>query len=422
MDIYLNNKSKNGLTNQEIEQGIVDSLKDLKPKKVLIIPPDITRFHSKAGFITNRYYHLLKQLCEIDILPALGTHLEMTKEELKLMFGDIPHDKFLYHDWRNDVIKIGEVPATYVQEITNGLWKEKVTIEINKIIMENNYDLILSIGQVVPHEVIGMANHSKNILVGCGGNNTINQSHMIGAVYGMEKMMGKDNSPVRKILDYGLTHFLKDLPIVFVLTVTTAIKNDVSTHGLFIGSNRLTFERAVKLSQQKNIDFLDKPIKKCIVYLDPFEFKSTWLGNKAIYRTRMAIEDGGELIVLAPGINRFGEDMAIDHLIEKYGYKGRLKTLEAFNENFDLKNNMSAAAHLIHGSSDERFKITYAVEKLSETKILKVNYNYQKYSEVIKLYNPNTMDYGWNVLANGEEVFYIPNPALGLWIDKNRFK
>jgi len=170
MDIYLNNKSKNGLTNQEIEQGIVDSLKDLKPKKVLIIPPDITRFHSKAGFITNRYYHLLKQLCEIDILPALGTHLEMTKEELKLMFGDIPHDKFLYHDWRNDVIKIGEVPATYVQEITNGLWKEKVTIEINKIIMENNYDLILSIGQVVPHEVIGMANHSKNILVGYEGN------------------------------------------------------------------------------------------------------------------------------------------------------------------------------------------------------------------------------------------------------------
>ncbi len=422
MDIHLNNKSTKGLTNQEIKQGLINSLTGKKINKVLIIPPDITRFHSKAGFITNQYYHLLKDIAHIDILPALGTHLEMTKEELDLMFGDIPHELFIYHDWRNDVINIGEVPASYIESITDGLWKEKVTIEINKIIIQNNYDLILSIGQVVPHEVIGMANHSKNILVGCGGKKTINQSHMIGAVYGMEKMMGKDHSPVRKILDYGLTHFLKDLPIVFVLTVTTAIRNDVLTHGLFIGSNRITFERAVKLSQEKNIDFLDKPINKCVVYLDPLEFKSTWLGNKAIYRTRMAIKDAGELIILAPGIERFGEDIVIDKLIRKYGYNGRIKTLKAFEDNIDLRNNMSAAAHLIHGSSDDRFKITYAVEKINEEDILNVNYHYQKYSSISKTYNIEKLQYGWNILENGEEIFYIPNPALGLWIDKNTFK
>ncbi len=422
MDIYLSNKTNNGLTDQEIKQGLLASLNGLNPQKVLIIPPDITRFHSKAGFITNKYYHLLKNDAEIDILPALGTHLEMTKEELSLMFGDIPQARFLYHDWRNDVVKIGEVPQDYVKDITEGLWEEKVTIEINKMIVENNYDLILSIGQVVPHEVIGMANHSKNILVGCGGRKTINESHMIGAVYGMERMMGKDFSPVRKILDYGLTHFLKDLPIVFVLTVTTAIKNDVTTHGLFIGEKRITFERAVSLSQEKNIDFLNRPIKKCVVYLDPLEFKSTWLGNKAVYRTRMAIEDGGELIILAPGIDRFGEDKTIDQLIRKYGYKGRTEILEAFKNNDDLQNNMSAAAHLIHGSSDQRFMITYAVDKLSKAEIIKVNYQYQKYSEIIKKYNPKQLKDGWNILKDGEEVFYISNPALGLWIDENRFK
>ena len=421
MDIHLYGNNQESLTDKEIEQGLIDSLKGINPKRVLLIPPDITRFHSKAGFITNKYYHLLKDTSLIDILPALGTHIEMSKEECKLMFGDIPYEKFLYHDWRNDVINIGEVPASYVKEITEGYWEEKVTIEINKMIIQNNYDLILSVGQVVPHEVIGMANHSKNILVGCGGKNTINQSHMIGAVFGMERMMGKDHSPVRKILDYGLVHFLKGLPIKFVLTVTTAINNDVSTHGLFIGSKRDIFEAAVKLSQEKNINFLDKPIKKCIVYLDPQEFKSTWLGNKAIYRTRMAIEDGGELIVLAPGIERFGEDQVIDNLIRKYGYKGRAKTLESFKENEDLKSNMSAAAHLIHGSSDERFNITYAVKKITKKEILSVNFNYNDYDKSIEKYDPKLLKHGWNTLENGEEVYFIPNPALGLWINKNKF-
>lgn len=121
---------------------------------------------------------------------------------------------------------------------------------------------------------------------------------------------------------------------------------------------------AVKLSQEKNIDFVEQGLKKCVVYLDPGEFKSTWLGNKAVYRTRMAMADGGELIVLAPGVTKFGEDPQVDKLIRKYGYRGRLHTLEEFNkpENQDLRDNMGAAAHLIHGSSDGRFTITYAVQ------------------------------------------------------------
>ncbi|QMS85089.1 lactate racemase domain-containing protein [Candidatus Xianfuyuplasma coldseepsis] len=420
MDIRYYGKEQ-GLSDTEILKGIQKSLQDLTVNRVLIIPPDITRFHSYAGRITNMYYHELKDLCEIDILPALGTHVPMPDDELEEMFGDIPLDKFIIHDWRNDVVKIGEVPADYVKDITGGYWAEKVTCEINKIIVEGDYDLILSIGQVVPHEVIGMANHSKNLLVGCGGRNTINESHMIGAVYGMERMMGKDHTPVRKILDYALEHYLNNLPIVFVLTVTTAVKNDVTIHGLFIGPNRPTFESAVELAQKKNIDFLDRPINKCVVYLDPKEFKSTWLGNKAVYRTRMAIKDGGELLILAPGVKRFGEDDRIDELIRTYGYTGRDQVLKDFHNNKDLQDNMSAAAHLIHGSSDGRFTITYAVQDITKEEIEQVQFNYANYHDVIQTYNPDTLNYGWNTLDNGEEIFYIPNPALGLWIDKNKF-
>ena len=421
MELFYKAKTEDGLSKSEILEGLKKSLEGNQPKKVLLIPPDFTRFHSNAGLITNLYYHLLKNQAQVDILPALGTHEPMSSNEITEMYGDIPHDRFIVHNWREDIVHVGEVPGSYIASITDGLWDQGVGMEVNRLIMDPTYDLILSIGQVVPHEVIGMANHAKNVFVGCGGKTTINQSHMIGAVYGMERMMGKDHTPVRKVLDYALEHFLKDRPLYFVLTVTTAPKNVIKTHGLFIGNTRKVLEEAITVSQEKNINWLDKGIKKCVVYLDPKEFKSTWLGNKSVYRTRMAIEDGGELIVLAAGVTKFGEDSKIDELIRKYGYCGRLKVLELFKQNEDLKKNMSAAAHLIHSSSDSRFKITYAVKNITQAEVKKVHFNPAKYDEVVKRYNPDTLQPGWNTLEDGEEIFFIPNPALGLWIDKNRF-
>lgn len=421
MELFLEEHDNQGLSIEQIQYALAESLEGRKLNKVLLIPPDYTRYHSNAGLITNTYYHLLEKYCEIDILPALGTHAAMTEEECADMYGDIPYEKFIYHNWRTDVMKIGEVPAEYLTKITEGLWNDSVTCEINKRIMDESYDLIISIGQVVPHEVIGMANHSKNLFVGCGGSDMINKSHMVGAVYGMERMMGKDFTPVRLIFDYGMEHFLNKRPILFVLTVTTAPGGNIHTHGLFIGEKRNTLEAAIKLAQKTNINFVEKGIKKCIVYLDPKEFKSTWLGNKAVYRTRMAVADGGELIVLAPGVVKFGEDATNDKIIRKYGYCGRLKTLEIFKENEDLQQNMGTAAHLIHGSSDGRFSVTYAVKNISKEEIESVHFIAADYDEMIKKYNPDTLKPGWNTLSDGEEIYYIPNPALGLWIDKNRF-
>lgn len=424
MDLAYLEQAETGLTPEQIKAALLESLEGRELKKVLIIPPDFTRFHSNAGFITNVYYHVLRERgCQVDILPALGTHEPVTEEQAKVMFGDIPYALFQTHNWRTDVVKLGEVPASYLEEITEGLWHDPVSVEVNRLVMDESYDLILSPGQVVPHEVIGMANHSKNLFVGVGGSDMINKSHMVGAVYGMERMMGKDHTPVRKIFDYGMEHFLKDRPILFVLTVCTAPKGQIRTHGLFIGDTRKTLERAVALAQEKNIDFVQTGIQKCVVYLDPDEFKSTWLGNKAIYRTRMAIADGGELLVLAPGVAKFGEDEQVDRLIHKYGYRGRLKTLTEFEkpENQDLRDNMGAAAHLIHGSSDGRFTITYAVKQISRAEIEGVGFQSADYEEMALRYNPETLQYGYNTLPDGEVIYFIPNPALGLWINQEKF-
>lgn len=409
-----------GIIQQALEKSVESRKTSLK--KVLLLPPDMTRMYSGAGMITAQYYNILKDFCKIDIMPALGTHDPLTPDEIREFFGEsIPYESFLVHNWRNDVVKIGEVPGSYVSQISEGLISDTVDVEVDRRIIDKSYDLIISIGQVVPHEVVGMANYSKNIFVGCGGSNMINKSHMLGAFYGMERIMGRDHSPVRKVLDYAEKKFIKDVPLIYVLTVTTQNEGKVAIHGLFIGRDRKIFEEAVHLSQKKNITFVEKPLKKVVVFLDEREFKSTWIGNKAIYRTRMAIDDGGELIVLAPGVKKFGEDDSNDKLIRKYGYVGREKILELCGQKEDLKNNLSVAAHLIHGSADGRFSVTYAVEKLTREEVEAVNFKYSPLGETYRKYNASKLKEGFNTLDNGEEIFFISNPALGLWACKDKF-
>ena len=422
--IILKSSDSTGINDVDIYNAIKGSLdaqkKDLK--KVLLIPPDLSRMHSGGGKITAMYYNLLKDSCEVDVLPALGTHMAVTDEERLMFFGEsIPFDRFIAHNWRTDVVKIGEIPASFVFEVSEGLIDEPIDVELNRLIVSGVYDLVISIGQVVPHEVVGMANYSKNIFVGCGGKNMIDKTHMLGAVYGMERMMGRDNSPVRKVLDYAEQKFLADVPLLYLFTVTTCDDNGVAIHGLFIGRERAVFEQAVALSQAKNINFLKKPIEKVVAWLDPHEFKSTWIGNKAVYRTRMVVADDGELIILAPGVRQFGEDMDNDALIRKYGYVGRDRILKLYNENADLQENRSVAAHLIHGSSDRRFKVTYAVKHLTQKEIESVNFNYMPYEEALTKYNPEKLREGFNITEDGEEIYFISNPALGLWACEGRF-
>jgi nickel-dependent lactate racemase len=409
------------LTSVDLKNGILEAFEKIgERKKILAIPPDFTRYHSRAGEITSIIY---KQLGDklADVLPALGTHAGMTEAEMTEMYPGIPLDKFKVHDWRNDVVEVGRVPGSVVKEYTDGMLDYEWPAQLNKLILNGGHDLILSIGQVVPHEVIGMANYNKNLFVGTGGSEGINKSHFAGAVYGMERIMGRAINPVRKLLNYASDHFIKDLPVVYIHTVVGRDDSGkLVTRGLFIGDDLQVFTLAADLSLKVNFTMLDKPLKKVVVYLDPAEFKSTWLGNKSIYRTRMAIADEGELIVLAPALKEFGEDKEIDRLIRKYGYRTTPEVLDFVKKNDDIQNNLSAAAHLIHGSTENRFKVTYCPGKITEEEIRSVNYNYMPLEEAMKKYDPEKLKDGFNVV-DGEEIYYISNPAIGLWAEKSRF-
>ncbi|MCA9229612.1 MAG: hypothetical protein KDA57_03105 [Planctomycetales bacterium] len=388
-------------------------------ERVIAVPPDFTRFNSRAGQLTCMAYEYFGDRL-VDVLPAVGTHFEMPDWQREKMFPGVPAALFRYHNWRTDVETIGEVPEEFVAEVTEGMYRQPWPAQINRLIWQGGHDLVLSIGQVVPHEVMGMANYNKNLLVGTGGVRGINESHFVGAVYGMERIMGRADTPPRRILNYAQDNFCAHLPLLYVLTVIG--QNDAGelvVRGLYIGDDVECFEQASRLSLEVNFEMVPQPLRKVVVYLDPEEFHSTWLGNKAIYRTRMAIADGGELIILGPAVRTFGEDKQIDLLIRKYGYRTTAEILQFVEQNDDLRANLSAAAHLSHGSSEGRFKITYCPGELTREEIEGVGYEYGNLDEMASLYDIDSLKDGMQTL-HGEEVFFVRNPALGLWAHRSR--
>jgi nickel-dependent lactate racemase len=411
------------LSAEEIKAGLFEALTKLgERRRVLAVPPDFTRFHSKSGELTEMAGEFYGDRL-VDVLPALGTHKAMSDKEIATMFGATPRGLFRVHDWRNDIVTLGEVPGEFMREVSEGKLDYAWPAQVNKLLRDGGHDLILSIGQVVPHEVVGMANGSKNIFIGTGGVMGIHRSHFLGAVYGMERMMGRADTPVRRVLNYASEHFAKELPqIVYVQTVVNKnAAGKLVMRGLFIGDDSECFELAAALSLKCNFLMMDREIKKAVVFLDPHEFRSTWLGNKSVYRTRMALADDAELIVLAPGVHEFGEDAAIDVLIRKYGYCGTPATLEAVRKDDDLAANLSAAAHLIHGSSEGRFTIRYCPGHLTREEIEGVRYAYGDLAQYARKYDPAKLKDGWNVV-DGEEIFFVSNPGLGLWAYEGRFK
>jgi nickel-dependent lactate racemase len=399
----------------KLKDRLVESLAKLGQRnRVLIVPPDHSRLHSRAGDLTRYAWEYYGDQLRA-VLPALGTHAPMRPEQITRMFGALPQEIFRVHNWRTDVETLGEVPAEFIHEQSECKLNYAWPAQLNRLITQGDFDLILSIGQVVPHEVIGMANYNKNILVGTGGRDSINRSHYLGAVYGMERIMGRAENPVRSVLNYAADRFLRHLPIVYVLTVVGRTDDSqLAVRGLFIGDDAECFHRAAELSLKVNFEILDAPIRKAVVYLDPHEFHSTWLGNKAIYRTRMALADNAELIILAPGVKEFGEDRAIDALIRKYGYHGTPATLEAVSSNADLASDLSAAAHLIHGSSEGRFTIRWCPGQLSKKEVEGVGFEFADLNNMLTRYNPQALRHGYNNV-DGEQIFFTPNPGLGLW-------
>ena len=421
MSLYFSRGGKNlTLGMQDFLEAISTTLEKLPAvRKVLAVPPDHTRMDSQAGPIMHAALKVLgKKLT--DVMPALGTHSAMNEEELTKMYGDFPRDLIRVHHYRTDVDTLGYVESDFVREVTEGYYDKPWPAQVNKMISQGDHDLILSIGQVVPHEVIGMANYTKNIFVGTGGSDGIDGSHYLSALYGMERVMGRCETPLRKILNRAADLFLTHRPVVYVLKVveSTPDRGPV-VRGLYVGDDHSVFYTAGELAAQVNCFRIPEAPKKMVVWMDPSKYKKTWVANKAIYRTRMAIATGGKLVVIAPGVEKFGEHEDVDSLIRRYGYRTTPQVMDLVAKNPDLAANLSTAAHLIHGSTEERFEVEYCPGKLTREEIESVGYGYGESKTAIAEYRIDESQDGWNTSRSGERFYFIRNPGLGLWMDEN---
>ncbi len=386
------------------------------PKRVLALPPDHTRSDSRAGELTRLAYQMLGDRL-VDVMPALGTHEAMTPEELTYMFGDLPQGLIRVHRWKTDVTTLGHVDADYVAQVTEGIYRRPWAAQVNRLLVEGGHDLILSLGQVVPHEVIGMANYTKNVFVGTGGREGINESHYLSALYGMERTMGRCDTPLRRILNEAQDRFCGSMPLMYVLTVVESLSDGKkAVRGLFVGNSHDVFFEAGALAAKVNCFVVDRTPKTVVVTMNPSKYKRTWLANKAVYRTRMLIGDGGRLVIIAPGVKEFGEDHEIDRLIRKYGYRTTPEILDMVAKNEELQRNLSAAAHLIHGSSENRFEVVYAPGTLTREETESVGYSYADSQAMLDLYRCQELSDGWHRDRNGDEFYFIRDPGLGLWM------
>ena len=387
-----------------------------RPKRVLLLPPDITRAHSGAGWMTEALYHFFDERgADVHLIPTLGQHVPHTPEQNRWMFGTVPEEKIHAHDWRGGSRVIGEVDAAFVKEISHGKADWAIPVAVNETLLDGDWDIIINVGHIVPHEVLGFANHNKNYFIGLGGKEMICASHMMAACCGIENNLGQLITPLRHCYNKAENDYLGDLPDLYVEVVMAYDDNGVLGHtGVYVGDDLDTYLMGAKTSRRQNVTIVP-PLKKAVAVMQGDEFHSTWVANKAIYRTRMAMADGGELLIIAPGLSRFGEQPDVDALIRKFGYSGTENALKLWKTEPILQDLTHGTAHLIHGSSEGRFKITYAPGHLTREEMESVGFGYADLAETLRRYDPAVMKNGFNMMADGEEVYYISTPSAGLW-------
>ena len=406
-----------------MEQTVAEARRRIcaRPKRVLLLPPDITRMHSGAGRLTEMLYRLLCDEAEVHVIPTLGQHVPHTAADNQKMFGSIPNERIHAHDWRGGCVAVGEIPGRFVDEATQGAADWAMPIILNRMLMEGRWDLIINVGHVVPHEVLGFANHNKNYFIGLGGKDLICAAHMAAASCGIENNLGNLITPVRECFNRAEDEYLGGLPDLYVQVVLARNERDQLVHtGVYVGDDLETYLGAARQSREQNMTLFDVPVQKIVCVMQGDEFFSTWVANKAIYRTRMALADGGELVIIAPGLKRFGEQPDVDAFIRKYGYVGTPRVMEQYRENADMQDLAHATAHLMHGSSEGRFSITYAPGHLSQREIEGVNFRYADIDATIDRYRPNQCKQGWNTTADGERFYFIPTPSAGLWATRDK--
>ncbi len=319
----------------QVEQLVAQALPaaDYRDLRVLLIIPDGTRTAPVGLLFKTIFAQIGRVTKELDVLTALGTHppmseaaicerLEISLPERRAQFGRV---RFFNHEWDNPAAlqQIGTLAAAEVSELTGGLFALDVPVEINRLVF--NYDQIIIVGPVFPHEVVGFSGGNKYLFPGVGGPQILNFFHWLGAVVTNPMIIGNKWTPVRKVVDRAGA-----LVGVSKRCFALVVAPDKSLAGLFFGTPEIAWDAASELSKQVHITYKDRPFHTVLSKMPPM-YDDLWVAGKGMYKLEPVVADGGELIIYAPHV----QEISVTHgrIIEAIGYHCRdyfLKQWEQF--------------------------------------------------------------------------------------------
>ena len=357
-------------------------------ERVLAIIPDKTRddntdllFPIADRFLTER------GVACFDALVAQGTHPPMTDAQKRAKIG-VPEfaGQIFDHSWdrANEIVTLGELSAETVSSTTGGLIDRAVPVTINRLLSAGVYDTVLVFGATVPHEVAGFAGGAKYFFPGVAGPELTHTTHWLGALAGIENTIGQVETPTRKLIEAAV----ELVPARIVSLNTVVSRGDdgkLITYALFAGDIQDAFRRAAAVSREVHIRYTGRKYKRVIALLDP-HYDELWVGGKASYKLGAVVEDGGELIIVGPHLNKLSETHGA--LIEKYGYAPLEVVRDMLGVSQELRENLCIAAHLAHvayagrtdadGNIVPRYRITMATG-IDEQTCKRVNLGYLDY-------------------------------------------
>ena len=364
--------------------------------RVVAIVPDKTRDDTTHILLPMAIDELTdKRLGSFEVLIAQGTHAPMTDSEKYAKTGReawatwTRESEIHDHRWNNpsELIELGELGSETVSELTGGTYSEGVKVSVNRRISPANCDVVLIFGAVLPHEVAGFAGGAKYLFPGVSGRELTNVTHWIGALSGIESVIGRVDTPVRRMIE-AAADMVPARIISFSSVVSRVNDGTMKTRALFAGDLRKTFRAAAEVSRDAHIRRTGRKYKRVVALLDR-HFDELWTGGKASYKLGGIIEDGGELIIYAPHLTQFSRTHG--KKIERFGYAPieRIKELAASEP--ELAEDLCVAAHLAHvayagaraddGSVGGRFRITLA-SQISRERCERANLGYTEPAEL----------------------------------------
>lgn len=316
--------AKNPLSTRESEALIAEALQDsvFTGKKILLITPDLSRSCPLPFLFRMIHSVLAPRVSQLDVMVALGTHPPLNEEQMNRLFGMTPQDRqsrfakvrFLNHAWQDadSLLSLGTIPASDIAELTEGLFSMDVPVTINKAILD--YDILLVVGPVFPHEVVGFSGGNKYFYPGIAGKEIIDFFHWLGAVITNPKIIGTKYTPVRAVLDRAAKMIPRERRALALVV------KEKDLYGLYYGTPEEAWSDAADLSNSLHIIYKDHPYHT-VLSCAPEMYDELWVGAKCMYKLEPVVADGGELIIYAPHIH----EIAASHgrIIREIGYHTR---------------------------------------------------------------------------------------------------